>query len=141
MQKKKEVWRAVKFVLFSASAGIIQIGLFTLLNELAKWSYWPLSDCAGCVGRVELHAEPEVHVQKRQQCAEGDGAGALLLRGIHAAVHDFRKLAGKSCHWNEYLVTVLNMLLNFVTEYLFDTFVVFRGSMDTNDIAKKEEAK
>lgn len=36
MQKKKEVWRAVKFVLFSASAGIIQIGLFTLLNELAK---------------------------------------------------------------------------------------------------------
>ena len=39
MQKKKEVWRAVKFVLFSASAGIIQIGLFTLLNELAKWSY------------------------------------------------------------------------------------------------------
>ena len=41
MQKKKEVWRAVKFILFSASAGIIQIGLFTLLNELAKWSYWP----------------------------------------------------------------------------------------------------
>ena len=23
--------------------------------------------------------------------------------------------------------------------YLFDTFVVFRGSMDTNDLAKKEE--
>ena len=40
---------------------------------------------------------------------------------------------------NEYLVTVMNMLLNFVTEYLFDTFVVFRGSMDTNDLAKKEE--
>ena len=43
------------------------------------------------------------------------------------------------CGWNEYLVTVMNMLLNFVTEYLFDTFVVFRGSMDTNDLAKKEE--
>ena len=33
------------------------------------------------------------------------------------------------------------MLLNFATEYLFDTFVVFRGSMDTNDLAKKEEQK
>ena len=33
----------------------------------------------------------------------------------------------------------MNMLLNFATEYLFDTFVVFRGSMDTNDLAKKEE--
>ena len=28
-EKKKEIWRVVKFVLFSASAGIIQIGLFT----------------------------------------------------------------------------------------------------------------
>lgn len=41
------------------------------------------------------------------------------------------------CGWNEYLVTVMNMLLNFITEYLFDTFVVFRGSMDTNDLAEK----
>ena len=32
-EKKKEIWRVVKFVLFSASAGIIQLGLFTLLNE------------------------------------------------------------------------------------------------------------
>ena len=40
-EKKKALWRVVKFVLFSASAGIIQIGLFTLLNELCKWSYWP----------------------------------------------------------------------------------------------------
>ena len=43
--------------------------------------------------------------------------------------------------WNEYLVTVMNMLLNFVTEYLFDTFVVFRGSMDTNEAAKKKAAQ
>lgn len=33
--------------------------------------------------------------------------------------------------WNDYLVTVLNMLLNFVTEYLYDRLVVFRGSIDT----------
>ena len=41
MERKKEVLRAAKFVLFSASAGIIQLGLFTVLNELAGWSYWP----------------------------------------------------------------------------------------------------
>ena len=33
--------------------------------------------------------------------------------------------------WNDYLVTVLNMLLNFATEYLYDRLVVFRGSIDT----------
>ena len=41
--------------------------------------------------------------------------------------------------WNEYLVTAINMALNFVTEYLYDTFVVFRGTIDTNDLAKKKE--
>ncbi len=43
--------------------------------------------------------------------------------------------------WNEYLVTVINMLLNFVTEFLYDNFVVFRGSIDTNDLAKKQLEK
>ena len=40
-EKKKEFIRTVKFVLFSASAGIIQILSFALLNELMSWSYWP----------------------------------------------------------------------------------------------------
>ena len=40
--------------------------------------------------------------------------------------------------WNEYVVTVINMVLNFVTEFLYDRFVVFRDSIDTNDIAKKK---
>ena len=36
-----ETWRFLKFVLFSASAGIIEIGSFALLNELLEWPYWP----------------------------------------------------------------------------------------------------
>ena len=43
--------------------------------------------------------------------------------------------------WNEYLVTAINMILNFVTEYLYDTFVVFRGTVDTNDLATKSRDK
>ena len=41
--------------------------------------------------------------------------------------------------WNEYLVTAINMVLNFVLEYLFQRFVVFRDSLDTNDLAQKEQ--
>ena len=40
-------------------------------------------------------------------------------------------------HWNEYLVTAINMVLNFGTEYLFQRFVVFRNSIDSNQ-AKEE---
>ena len=93
-EKKKEIWRVVKFVLFSASAGIIQIGLFTLLNELCKWSYWPCYLIALVASVVELHAQPEIHVQKRQQCAEGHGAGFVLLRRVHTPVNPSRQLAG-----------------------------------------------
>ena len=41
MNDKTELWRAVKFTLFSVSAGVIEIVSFALLNELTSWSYWP----------------------------------------------------------------------------------------------------
>lgn len=43
--------------------------------------------------------------------------------------------------WNEYLVTGLNMALNLTLEYLYDTFIVYRGDMDNNDVAKKDAEK
>ena len=54
-----------------------------------------LSDRAGGVCGVELHAQPEIHVQERQQRAEGHGAGFVLLRRVHAAVDHLRQLAGR----------------------------------------------
>lgn len=43
--------------------------------------------------------------------------------------------------WNEYLVTGINMVLNFVLEFLYDRFFVFGDSLDTNSLAKKEAAQ
>ena len=40
-QKAKEILRFFKFALFSASAGLVEMGMFALLNELSGWSYWP----------------------------------------------------------------------------------------------------
>ena len=39
--RHKELVRSLKFLLFSLSAGLIEIGAFSLLNELTAWSYWP----------------------------------------------------------------------------------------------------
>ena len=36
------------------------------------------------------------------------------------------------CSVNEYLVTIMNMIINFVTEFLYQRFVVFRDSIDSN---------
>jgi putative flippase GtrA len=39
----------------------------------------------------------------------------------------------KSLKWNEYLVTGINMICNFVLEYLYDKYIVFRGTIDTKE--------
>ncbi|MCQ2511280.1 MAG: hypothetical protein MJ116_12565, partial [Lachnospiraceae bacterium] len=41
--------------------------------------------------------------------------------------------------WNEYLVTGINMICNFVLEFLYDKYVVFRGTVDTNDRAATKD--
>ena len=142
MERKKEVLRAAKFVLFSASAGIIQLGLFTVLNELAGWSYWPcylIALVASVVWNFTLNRKFTF------KSANNVPKAMALVLGYYAVFTPLSTIFGnwlaESCYWNEYLVTGINMVLNFATEYLFDTFVVFRGSMDTNDIAKKEKER
>ena len=43
--------------------------------------------------------------------------------------------------WNEFLVKACVMVVNFITEFLYQRFFVFGKSLDTNDIAKKKEQK
>jgi len=41
--------------------------------------------------------------------------------------------------WNEYIVLAGTMVINFVTEYLYQRFVVYRYTIDTNDLARRAE--
>lgn len=43
--------------------------------------------------------------------------------------------------WNEYLILAITMLANFVTEFLYQRFVVFRNSINTNKAAQRELQK
>ena len=138
MEKRKELLRAVKFALFSASAGLIEIGLFTLLKELVGWSYWPcylLALVASVVWNFTLNRRFTFQ-------SANNVPKAMALVGLYYAVFTpLSTLGGDAlaAHgWNEYLVTAINMLLNFGTEYLYDRLVVFRGSVDTNGRAEKQ---
>ena len=39
----------------------------------------------------------------------------------------------ETLRWNDYLVTIMSMLLNFTTEYLYDRFIVFGKEIDTKE--------
>ena len=142
MDKKKEFFRAVKFTLFSASAGIIELAVFALLNELLGLPYWLcylLALVASVLWNFTLN-------RKFTFQSANNVPKAMLQVALFYAV--FTPLSTLLEHflteklgWNEYLATGINMALNLTTEYLYDRFVVFRGSIDTNERAKKQQAK
>ena len=142
MKDKQEIWRAIKFLLFSASAGIIEIGSFALLNELTNWSYWPCYLIA-----LVLSVLWNFTLNRRFTFRSANNVPVAMMKvaAYYAVFTPLSTMLGSwladGLGWNEYLVTGINMVLNFVTEYLYDTFVVFRGTIDTNDLAKKENEK
>lgn len=136
---KKELWRSVKFLLFSISAGIIEIGTFTLLNELLHLPYW-VSYLTALVLSVlwNFTFNRKYTFQSTENIAR-----AMTLVFLYYLV--FTPLSTMLEHqlaavhgWNEYLVTAINMVLNFITEFLYQRFVVYRNSLDTNERAQRK---
>lgn len=135
---KKELLRSLKFFLFSISAGVIQMGSFALLNELAGLQYWASYLIALVLSVVWNFTFNRKYTFKSTE----NVARAMLLVALYYCVFTPAStllehwLAG-NLGWNEYIVTALNMVLNLVTEFLFQRFVVYRNSLDTNELAKK----
>ena len=130
--KKKEWIRVAKFTLFSISAGLIEIVSFALLNELLHLPYW-MSYLIALVLSVLWNFTLN---RKFTFKSAANVPLAMLKVACYYAVFTplstllEHQLAG-NLGWNEYLVTAINMLLNFVTEFLFQRFVVYRNSVDT----------
>ena len=137
-EKQKELVRSIKFVLFSISAGIIQIGSFTLMEEVLHLTHWVaylISLILSVVWNFTLNRKYTF------QSANNVPIAMLKVLGYYVVftpLSIFGGVALVNIGWDEYLVLAISMVVNFVTEYLFDTFVVFRNSIDTNDIAKKQ---
>ena len=127
----KEWVRVLKFVLFSASAGIIQFGSFALLNEFTGWRYWPcylisllLSILWNFTFNRRFTFKSNANVTRAM----------LLVFVFYAFFTPATTILGdwlaEDLLWNEYLVTIINMLLNVYLEYLYQRYVVYRNQVD-----------
>ena len=129
--RKKELIRAVKFTLFSISAGIIQVLSFTLMNEIFAWSY-RVCYFTALVLSVLWNFTLNRNITFRS--ASNVPIAMLKVAGFYLVFTPLSTWAGGALTelgWNEYLVLALTMITNFVTEFLFDRFVVFGDSIDT----------
>lgn len=127
-----EFWRFIKFALFSASAGIIEIGAFALLNELTEWTYWP---CYLIALLLSILWNFTLNRKFTFRSVANVPVAMLKVLAFYAVFVPATTLLGSyladTLHWNEYLVTGINMGLNFVTEYLYQKYVVYAGSIDS----------
>lgn len=141
-EKRKETLRVVKFVMFSISAGVIEILSFTLLNELTDWPYWPCYLIALILSVIWNFTLNRKFTFK--SVANVPVAMAKIL-AFYCVFTPVTTILGnyltESLHWNEYIVTGINMGLNISTEYLYDRFVVFRKTLDTNNLAQRQREK
>lgn len=141
-EKRKEILRVIKFVLFSVSAGIIEIVSFTLLTQLTDWQYWPRYLIA-----LVLSVLWNFTLNRKFTFKSANNVPLAMMKilAFYCVFTPVTTILGnylaENLGWNEYLVTGLNMLMNITTEYLYDRFVVFGKTIDTNDIAKKKADK
>ena len=137
-QKIKEFLRAVKFLLFSISAGIIQFGVFALLNEVFHLSFW-----VSHIPAVLLSVLWNFTFNRKFTFKSSNNikVSMLLVLAFYVVFTPASVFFGdylEACGWNGLLVEALMMVINFVLEFLYCTFVVYRGSIDS---AVKDEEK
>lgn len=138
--KRKELWRSLKFVLFSASAGIIQALALVLCNEV-----FGLDNTLSYLIGLVLSVLWNFTLNRRYTFQSASNVPVAMLKvALFYAV--FTPCSVWLVHWltqtqlwPEYLADALNMVLNLLLEFLYDRFFVFRNSIDTNDLAQKKD--
>ena len=132
----KNVLQAIKFTLFSLSAGIIQAVSFAIFHDVLGWESWWMSYLPALVLSVlwnftfnrKYTFKPTGHIARDM----------VLVAAYYAVFTPASTWLGdwlESIGWHDWLVLLVVMLLNLVTEYLFQKFVVYRGE-DAADEAK-----
>lgn len=144
--KKSDALQAVKFALFSASAGIIQIGSFTLLNELVLPNINIQNEKIMAVLSAEygvcylialvLSVLWNFTLNRRYtfRSAANIPVAMAKIAGFYLVFTPVSTILGNFAAdkgINEYIVLALTMASNFVLEYLFCKFVVYRNQENT----------
>lgn len=129
---KAQMWQAIKFTLFSVSAGVIQIGSFAIL-ELFIEGYWIpylTSLLLSILWNFTLNRRYTFKSAANVPVAMAKVLGFYaVFTPLSTWLGNMAAVAGAP----EFLVLGITMLLNFVLEFLFCKFVVYRGQENTRE--------
>lgn len=121
----------LKFTLFSISAGLIQVGSFALLNEFIAWSYWPsylISLILSILWNFTFNRRYTFRSAANIPIAMMKVFGFYL---VFTPLSTWLGHLAELANINEYLILAVTMLSNFVLEFLFCKFFVYRNKENT----------
>lgn len=137
--RKQEFWRFIKFLLFSISAGIIQFGSFTLMTEAFGWdNFWGphiISVVLSVVWNFTFNRKFTF------KSANNVAIAMMLVLAYYVVFTPASAFGGQALEdagWNGLLVEALMMIINFVTEFFYQRYLVFRSSINTNSLVKNK---
>ena len=136
MKDRKELLRAVKFTLFSVSAGIVQIGVtfliahFLIPQDELYWIPYLIGLICSVVYNFTVNRKFTFHSAANVPVAMAKVFGFYCVFTPLSTL--WVKYFTETLHWNEIIVQGGTMLINFVTEYLFTRFVIYRNQVDND---------
>ena len=135
--QKKQLWQAVKFPLFSISAGLIQISSFAIMEIFIQdyWIPYLISLVLSILWNFTLNRRYTFKSAANVPVAMAKVFGFYL---VFTPLSTYLGNLAEGLGVNDFLILAVTMLSNFVLEFLFCKFVVYRGQEDTiSEPAKK----
>ncbi len=137
LSSKENAAQIIKFVLFSASAGIIQAITFALMHELTSLPYTP---CYLTALTLSVLWNFTLNREFTFKSANNVPIAMLKVAAFYCVFTPLSTWWGNALTdigWNEYAVLAVTMAANLTSEFLYDRFFVYRGSLNTNKRAQK----
>ncbi len=127
---KKQILQIIKFTLFSISAGVIQMGSFAILEIFIKdyWIPYLISLVLSIVWNFTFNRRFTFKSAANVPVAMAKVFGFYL---VFTPLSTYLGNLVEGLGVNDFIILIVTMLLNFVLEFLFCKFVVYRGKEDT----------
>ena len=129
-KNSKQIWQMVKFTLFSISAGIIQVASFAILEIFIKdyWVPYLISLVLSIIWNFTLNRRYTFKSAANVPVAMAKVFGFYL---VFTPLSTYLGHLAEGVGVNDFVILIVTMLSNFVLEFLFCKFVVYRGKEDT----------
>ncbi len=128
---KESVFQILKFTMFSVSAGIIQVLTFTIFNELFCWMYWPAYLTSLVLSIIWNFTFNRRYTFKSAVNVPVAMAKLFGFYAVFTPLSTFLGHLAETAKINDYIILAITMLSNFVLEFLFSKFIIYKSQENT----------